>query len=158
VDPGRSSLSPSSRAYQMFEEGSTPTQVAIALNLREKEVSEYYQEYWNLNDMYHLSQIYEVIKSDIWSVIESHRRTKTEGLSPQQISTILKRLITLERQNIDLEGEQARLEVSNKQAARTFQRFTDLIQKNRMTIEENFSVIIQQKREIENLNVEKARL
>lgn len=45
---------------------------------------------------------------------------KTEGLSPQQVSKILKRIITLERQNIDLECEQARLEVSNKQAAMTF--------------------------------------
>jgi hypothetical protein len=57
---------------------------------------------------------------------------KTEGLSPQLVSKILKRIITLERQNIDLECEQARLEVSNKQAATTFQQFTDLIQKNQV--------------------------
>jgi hypothetical protein len=57
---------------------------------------------------------------------------KREGLSPQQVSKILKRIITLERQNIDLECEQARLEVSNKQAATTFQQFTDLIQKNQV--------------------------
>jgi hypothetical protein len=57
---------------------------------------------------------------------------KTEGLSPQQVSKILKRIITLERQNIDLECEQVRLEVSNKQAATTFQQFTDLIQKNQV--------------------------
>ena len=57
---------------------------------------------------------------------------KTEGLSPQQVSKILKRIITLERQNIDLECEQARPEVSNKQAATTFQQFTDLIQKNQV--------------------------
>jgi len=57
---------------------------------------------------------------------------KTEGLSPQQVSKILKRIITLERQNIDLECEQATVEVSNKQAATTFQQFTDLIQKNQV--------------------------
>ena len=39
--------------------------------------------------------------------------------------------ITLERTNIDLRGEQARREVSNKQAAQTFQQFTDSIQKDR---------------------------
>jgi hypothetical protein len=36
ADPGRSSsLSVHTRVYQMFVEGSTPTEVAIALNLRE---------------------------------------------------------------------------------------------------------------------------
>ena len=51
-----------------------------------------------------------------------------------------------------------RLEVSNKQAARTFQQFTNLIQKDRNTIEENHSAISQQKQEIGYLNREKTRL
>ena len=108
--------------------------------------------------MYQLNQIYEEIKNDIWSVIELHRRTKTEGLSPQQVSRILKTTITLEHKNRDFEGEQARLEVSNKQAAKTFQQFTDSIQKDHKTMEENDYTINQQKREIENLNSEKTRL
>jgi len=158
VEPGRASLSESSRVYQMFVEGSTPIQVAIALNLRESQINELYGEYWNLNGMYHLNQIYVEVKDDIWSVIELHRRTKIEGLSPQQIGRILKTTTTLERNNRDLEGEQARLEVSNKQAAQTFQQLTDFIQKDRRKLEENDSIISQQKREIENLNIEKSRL
>jgi transcription termination factor NusB len=158
VEPERASLSTSSRAYKMFMEGSTPVQVAITLGLRENQANEYYREYWNLNGMYHLNQIYEEIKYGIWPVIELHRRMKSEGLSPQQVSRILKTTITLEHKNRDLEGEQARLEVGNKQAATTFQQFTDLIQKNHKTMEENFSVISQQKREIENLNMERAML
>lgn len=99
----------------MFEEGSIPIQVAITLGIREKEVNEYYKEYWSLNRMYQLNQIYAEIKDDIFSIIELHRRMKTEGLSPQQISRILRMTITLENKNRDLEGEQARLEVGNKQ-------------------------------------------
>ncbi|MGA7370343.1 MAG: hypothetical protein WBX01_14540 [Nitrososphaeraceae archaeon] len=57
-----------------------------------------------------------------------------------------------------MEGEQARLEVSNKQAAETFQQFTDLKQKDCKTIEENEYIISQQKREIENLSIQKVRL
>src|SRR5918996_1600517 len=38
VEPGRASLSESSRAYQMFNEGRNLIEVATALNLREKEV------------------------------------------------------------------------------------------------------------------------
>ena len=158
VEPERASLSLSSRAYQMFKEGHNLIEAATVLNLREKEVSEYYREYWNLTGMYHLNQIYEEIRDDIWSFTELHRRIKTEGLSPQQASRILKRIITLEHKNLDLECEQARLEIGNKEAARTFQQFTNLIQKDRSTIEENHSAISQQKREIENLNIEKTRL
>lgn len=106
---------------------------------RYQPANEYYKEYWNLNGMYHLNQIYEEIRYDIWSVIELHRRTKTEGLSPQQVSRILRTTITLERKNRDLEGEQARLEVGNEQSAKTFQQNTDFIQKNHKTMEENFS-------------------
>lgn len=143
----------------MFKEGRNLIEVATALNLREKEVSEYYREYWALNELYQLNQIYEEIKEEgIWSIIKLHRRTKEEGLTPQQVSRTLKTTITLERKNRDLECEQARLEFSNKQAAETFQRFTDLIQKDRKTIEENDSFISQQEREIEKLNIEKARL
>lgn len=158
VEPKRASLSPSSRAYRMFKEGSTPIHVAIALNLREDQVSEFYREYWNLNGMYYLNQIYEEIKYDIWSVIELSRRMKTEALSPQQVSRILKTTIILEHKNRDLEGEQARLEVGNKQAANTFQQLTDSIQKDHKTLEQNSLMINQLRREIENLNIEKARL
>ena len=158
--PERTSLSESSRAYRMFKEGrSNPIDVAITLNLREDQVSEYDREYWNLNGMYHLNQAYEELGNDIWSVIELYRRTKSEGLTPQQVSRILKTTTTtLERQNMDLEGEQARLEVSNKQGAQTFQRLTDSIQKDHKTLEENDYAINQQKRETENLNKEKTRL
>ena len=40
VEPERASLSESSRAYQMFKEGRNLIEVATALNLREKEVTE----------------------------------------------------------------------------------------------------------------------
>jgi transposase len=153
------SLSNSSQAYKMFSEGSTPAQVAITLNLREKEVSEYYREYWNLTGMYQLNQIYEELKDEgIWSVLQLYGRMKTEGLSSQQVSRILKTTITLERNIRDLEGEQARLEVSNKHAGKTFQQLTNLIQKDHKTLEENDSFISQQERDIEKLNMEKIRL
>ena len=82
----------------MYEEGSTPIQVAIALDLREKEVSELYREWWNLNRLYQLNQVYE--DNDFWSIAELNRRRKVE---------------------------QTKLEVNNKYAATTFQQFTDSI-------------------------------
>jgi hypothetical protein len=108
--------------------------------------------------MYYLNQIYEELRDDIWSLIELYRRMKSESLSPQQVPRILRRNITLEHNIRDLEGEQARLEFSNKEAAKTFQQFTDLKQKDCKRIEENEYIINQQKREIENLSIQKVRL
>src|ERR671918_1121504 len=158
VEPERASLTESLRAYKMCMDGYNPAQIAITLGLREKEVSDYYREYWNLNGMYYLNQIYEELREDIRSLIELHRRMKSESLRPQQVPRILRRNITLEHNIRDLEGEQARLEFSNKQAAVTFQQLTDSTQKDRKMLEENYYTISQQEREIEKLKVEKGRL
>ena len=158
--PSKSTIvsSQSSQAYRMFEEGSTPIQVAIALDLREKEVSELYREWWNLNRLYQLNQVYEELANDIWSIAELNRRRKAEGLGIQQVSKILKRITTLERQTIDMECEQTRLEVNNKYAATTFQQFTDSILRDRKTMKENEYIINKQKMEINRLSTERARL
>jgi hypothetical protein len=64
------SLSISSRAYIMFSEGKTPVQVAIALNIREPEATQFYREHWNLNQLYNLNQIYEETKDNFSFLIE----------------------------------------------------------------------------------------
>jgi len=158
VEPERASLTESSRAYKMCMDGYNPAQIAITLGLREKEVSDYYREYWNLNGLYQLNQMYEELGNDIWSISELNRRTKAEGLSPRQVSRILKTTTTLENNIRDLEGEQARLEFNNKEAAKTFQQFTDLKQKDCKIIEGNEYIINRQKRDIEKLDIAKTRL
>ena len=111
----------------MFSQGGTPVQVAIELNLREKDVSELYREYWTLNGIYELNQIYNEVKNDIWTIIELHRRLKEEKLDRDQVCKILKTTETLEHNNRILEDEQYRLTQSNKHAAELFQHFTNLI-------------------------------
>jgi hypothetical protein len=53
------SLSVSSQAYKLFSEGKSPSEVAIALNIREPEVTQLYREFWRLNQLYELDQLYE---------------------------------------------------------------------------------------------------
>ena len=38
----------STQAYQLFSKGKRPVEVAIILNIRESEVTQYYREYWSL--------------------------------------------------------------------------------------------------------------
>ena len=54
---GVQSSSKSSQAYRMFSEGKFPTDLAIALDMRENEVTHLYKESWtlkqpNLNSIY----------------------------------------------------------------------------------------------------------
>src|SRR5215203_5922714 len=60
-----SSLSPSTKAYQLFSEGKSLIEVAIGLDLSESETTKYYEEYLNLSQMHELGMVYKEIGGDI---------------------------------------------------------------------------------------------
>src|SRR2546423_10687467 len=51
-------LSLFTQAYKLFSEDKTPIEVAVALNVRESEVTRFYKEYLKLNQMQELSIVY----------------------------------------------------------------------------------------------------
>ena len=59
ADPGRISVALSSRAYKLFSEGKAPTDVSIALGIREPEANQFFRKCWRLIQLYDLNQIYE---------------------------------------------------------------------------------------------------
>jgi transposase len=63
-------LSQSTQAYKLFCKGKTPLEVAIELNLRELEATEFYKEYWKLKQLHNLNMVYEEIKDDIESFLQ----------------------------------------------------------------------------------------
>jgi transposase len=52
------SSSLATRAYELFSNGKTPLQVAIALNIRQSEAAKYYREYWKLKGVDKLNTIH----------------------------------------------------------------------------------------------------
>ena len=60
-------LSKSSQAYRMFSEGKSPTDVAIALDMREHDVTQLYKESWTLKQLYDLNSIYLETKGNLGS-------------------------------------------------------------------------------------------
>ena len=66
-------MSQAAKAYKLFSDGKSPVDVAITLNLRQAEVTEFYREYWNLKQLYDLSRVYEEIKGDIHSFVNLSR-------------------------------------------------------------------------------------
>ena len=59
------SKSKATQAVKLFSELKTPVEVAIALDLSADQVQAIYQEYWELEGMYGLTQIYEEAKHDL---------------------------------------------------------------------------------------------
>ena len=66
------------QAYKFFSDGKSPVDIAIELNLRQAEVTEFYREYWNLKQLYDLSRVYEGIKGDIGSFVNLYKLAKAE--------------------------------------------------------------------------------
>jgi transposase len=79
-------LSVSSQAYKPFSEHKAPSEVAIALNLKESEATIFYKEYWKLKQLHNLTLIYEETKCDIDPFLKLYRLSKAAGMNVQQVS------------------------------------------------------------------------
>jgi hypothetical protein len=101
----------STQAYKLFSEGKTPEEVAIALNLRQTQVTEFYTEHWKLNGLYTLNQIYDEIRDNIGYFVNLYGLAKTAGMNVQHVN----RLLTIA--NNDLPSVESRYEGLKKETA-----------------------------------------
>jgi hypothetical protein len=101
----------STQAYDLFSEGKTPEEVAIALNLTQPQVTEFYTEHWKLKGLYMLNQIYEEIQGDIGSFVNLYQLAKAAGMGVPHVVKIL------EIANNHLPAVELRFERSKKEAA-----------------------------------------
>src|SRR5215204_1829804 len=155
-------LSLSAQAYKLFSEGKTPLEVAIALNLRESEATKLYKEYWKLKQSHNLNTIYEETKGDITPFLRLYRLSKAKGMGIKQVVNLL------EIANTDLPDIQCRyerikrevntLEFKKQQSHRTMAYFNNQIETQRNALTSYRISCIRQRRKIEKLYNEKARL
>ena len=88
-DNRRGTNSSSTQAYKLFSQGRTPVEVAIELNLSEKQVTKFYMEYWKLKGMYKLNLIHDEIKDDIAYFAKLYRLSKAAGNTPEHVVSLL---------------------------------------------------------------------
>ena len=81
MEPESSSLSIPAQAYRLFSEGKTPIEVAIILNIREPEATQFNLEYWKLSQLGSLNQIYKENNGNISPLVELHKQMKASGIS-----------------------------------------------------------------------------
>jgi hypothetical protein len=81
-------ITQSTQAYKLFSDGKTPEEVAIALNLRQPQVTELYTDHWKLKGLYMLEQIYGQIKDDIGCFVNMYRLAKAAGMNVQHVNRL----------------------------------------------------------------------
>jgi hypothetical protein len=118
-------LSLASQAYKLFSGRQTLAQVAIALNLREPEVTKFYVEYCKLTQLDGFCRIYDKIKDDIYPFVNLYILSKVARMDAQQVV----RLLTIANNDLPsvqwrcekLKREEASLKAGNQNSARTLQ-------------------------------------
>jgi hypothetical protein len=71
--------------YKLFSEGKKSIEVAIELNLREKQVDKLYREYCKLKNLNGLYEIYPQIENCLPSFLKLHKALKKKGLNPNNV-------------------------------------------------------------------------
>ena len=115
---GVQALSKSSQAYQMFSEGKSPMDAAIALDMREPEVTQLYKESWTLKQLYDLNSIYLETKGDLGPFVKLYKLSKEAGLNTEHVIKILRLadddLLRLEGKYYNLKSEVKSLEAKRE--------------------------------------------
>src|SRR5919204_4008834 len=73
------------KAYEFYNKGKTPVQVATKLCLFAKEATTYYIDFWKLKRHYQLYQIYPEIQPYLPSFLKLFRELKRQGLTPNNV-------------------------------------------------------------------------
>jgi hypothetical protein len=83
------SKSKTTQALKLFSELKSPIEVAIALDLPVDQVRTIYREYWELDGMHRLAQIYEEAKCDVYDLLRLHKMVKDLRMEKQDIINVL---------------------------------------------------------------------
>ena len=78
------------QADDLFLRGKKPIDVAIALNIGEIQVSQYYNEYSKLVQLDDVTRIYKELKCNVWFFVDLCKSAETEHMSVQHVIELLK--------------------------------------------------------------------
>lgn len=159
---GVQSLSKSSQAYTMFSEVKSPTDVAIALEMREPEVTQLYKESWTLKQIYDLNSIYLEAKGDLGLFVKLFKLSKAAGLTIEHVIKLLlvanNDLPSIEQKCQDLKREEADLTAKNLDAVRTFQQLGNDISEEYRILDQCRSSCRGERLELARLRLQKEKL
>ena len=156
-------LSLASQAYKLFSEPKkTLAQVAIALNLREPEVTKFYMEYCKLTQLDSLCRIYEKIKDDINPFVNLYILSKVARMNTQDVVNLLtianNDLPSVQWRYEKLKREEASIKAGNQNSAKIYQELSDQISDLRNTSESYRLSCEEEKRQMTEIHQKKMKL
>jgi transposase len=113
------SKSQTTQAISLFSELKTPVEVIIALDLPANQVRAIYREYWELDHMHKLVQIYDEVKYDLYSLLRLHKIVKDLGMNEHDIRNVLELVKYNQLQNVQPEVERIRSEINMLETEKT---------------------------------------
>jgi transposase len=155
-------LSLSAQAYKLFSDRNTPLEVAIELNLEESEATKFYKEYWKLKRLNNLNMVYEELKGDIEYFLKLHKLSKAKGMGVKQVVNFLQiannDLPAVEKRFKRLRNEINMLQFQKSIDERSLYQLNNQIASTTNSLNSLRMSCIRERREIEKLYSEKARL
>ena len=155
-------LSLSAQAYKLFSEGKTPLEVAIELNLAESEATKFYREYWKLKNLHNLNTVYEETRGDIEPFLKLYKLSKANGMGVKQVVNLLQiannDLPAVEKRFKRLRNEINMLQFQKRIDGRSLYQLKNQITSTTKLLSSFRMCCKRERREIENLCNEKARL
>ena len=136
--------------------------MAIDLKIKADEAIEHQKEYWNLQQLNTLHQVYDVIKDDIWSFVELYKLIKDAGTDQKQVKRLLEiansDLPRVEELYKNLCREVERLTFEKLGAAETIQELNNEVMHLSKTVEYHKSECQEQESKKRILYLKKIRL
>ena|SRR6188472_4045757 len=80
----------STQAYELFSQAKKPVEVAIKLNIREIQVTEYYFEYLRLIQLDAVTQICRELGNNVWYFVSLYRAAKSARMDISHVINLLK--------------------------------------------------------------------
>jgi transposase len=108
-----------SQAFKMFSEGKDPVDVVIALNIPADEVRAIYRDYWGLNDMHKLVEVYEEIRPYLPSFLRLHKILNDLGMREQEIINVLNLANSHQLKHLQWKTEYLRNDIEMLEAQKT---------------------------------------
>ena len=152
----------STQAYNLFLQGKTPVQVAIELNIREPEATQYYKEYWKLKQLHSLNWVYEQVKDDIRYFVKLYISAQVARMGVEQVVNLLKiannDLPLVEHKCERLKREADDIEADKHNSARILQEISDQIATMRKTLDQYQLSCKEERLELTKIQLQKVRL
>jgi DNA-binding transcriptional MerR regulator len=143
------------QAVALFSEFKSPVDVIIALDLPANQVRVIYQEFWELEGMYRLAQIYEEAKCDLDDLLRLHRIVKDLGMNEQDIRNVLDLVKNNQLQTMQREAERIRSEINTLETEKT-EAMSQIFRLKRR-IHESEETLTQRRKEIAHMDKESGK-